>query len=207
MKSPRRNKPLESLARSIMNSDEFVTHVCNVAAAYGKHHAFDAAANRDVRQSLRSFSKHAAALSHWLQSAARGPSIEGQALRQIGLATRNPGSIGQSVGMRAWLVQVAEASTVAAEAAPATAREDALRAAAEGLRATFEHHGLKLSQRAPQQQQSDAVRLLCALVNVGGVEELAPGEARQWFKSAKSKAAPPARKAAAPRARPKRRAK
>lgn len=189
MKSPRRNKSLEALARSVKDSDRFVTHVCNVAAAYGKHPASDASASRDVRQALRSFAKHAEALSQWLQSAARSgsSSVEGQALRQIGVATRNPGSFGQSLGLRSWLAQLAEAGSAAAETAPMSAREDALRTAAEGLRATFEHHGIKLSQRAPQQQQSDAVRLLCALVNGNGAE-IEPAEARQWFKAARATA-------------------
>jgi hypothetical protein len=186
MKSPRRNKPLEALARSIKDSDRFVAHVCNIAAAYGKHHAFDASASREVRQALRTFAKHAEGLSQWLQDAARSSSssVEGQALRQIGAATRNPGAFGQSLGMRSWLAQLAQASSAAAEAAPATAREDALRTAVEGLRATFEHHGIKLSQRAPQQKQSDAVRLLCALTNGSGAE-LEPAEAKQWLKAAK----------------------
>src|SRR5205809_218129 len=119
MKSARRNKSLEALARSVKDSDQFVNHVCNVAAAYGKHAAFDAAASREVRHALRSFAKHAEALSQWLQSAARSgsSSIEGQALRQLSVSTRNPGSVSQSMGMRGWLAHVAQASSAAAEAA------------------------------------------------------------------------------------------
>lgn len=210
MKSSRRNKPLEALARSVKDSDRFVTHVCNVAAAYGKHVAIDAAAGRDVRQALRSCAKHAEALSQWLQSAARGGSsgIEGKALRLIGAATRNPGSFGQSLGMRSWLLQLAQASSAAAEAAPAAAREDALRSAAEGLRATFEHHGIKLTQRSPPHKQSDAVRLLCAVVNDHGAE-IEPAEAGQWFKAAKPATAlrAAAAKPAPARERQKRRAR
>jgi len=185
MKNPRRSRSLEILARSIKDSDQFVTHVCNIAAAYAKHHTSDAAASRDVRQALRSLAKHAAALSQWLQSAARsaGSSIESQALRQLGIATRNPASFGQSVAMRTWLAQVADASSKVAEAAPGESREHALRAAAEGLRATFEHHGIKLSQRAPEQKQSDAVRLLCAVVNQVGAAEIEPAEAKQWLQA------------------------
>jgi hypothetical protein len=206
MKNPRRTRSLEVLARSIKDSDQFVMHVCNIAATYDKHHAPDVATSRDVRQALRSLAKHAAALSHWLQSAARttGSSIEAQALRQMGTATRNPVSVGHSVAMRTWLAQVADVSSKVAEAPPAESREHALRAAAEGLRATFQHHGIKLSQRAPQQQQSDAVRLLCALVNRPGAAELEPAEAKQWLAAAQrgpdtaiSKPKPP-RKAASP---------
>jgi hypothetical protein len=186
MKSSRRNKSLEALARSVKDSDRFVTHVCNVAAAYGRHHAVDGSASREVRQALRSFAKHAEALSQWLQSAARSgsASAEGQALRQIGAASRNPGSVGQSLGLRSWLAQLAEASSAAAEAGPVATRDDALRTAAEGLRATFEHHGIKLSQRTPQYKQSDAVRLLCAVVSGSGAE-IEPASAKQWFKVAK----------------------
>jgi hypothetical protein len=190
-----RIKSLEALARSVKDSDQFVNHVCNVAAAYGKHAAFDGAASRDVRHALRSLAKHAEALSQWLQSAARSgsSSIEGQALRQLSVSTRNPGSVGQSIGMRAWLAQVAQASSAAAEAAPAEARADALRGAAEGLRATFERHHIKLSQRAPQQKQSDAVRLLCALVIASGAAEIEPAEASQCFKAVRAKPIPSGR--------------
>ena len=203
MKSPRRNKSLETLARSVKDSEQFVNHVCNVAAAYGKHAAVDAVASRDVRHALRSFAKHAEAMSQWLQSAARGGShsVEGQALRQLGFNTRNPGSVGQSIGMRTWLTQVAEASSAAAEAAPADARAEALRSAAEGLRATFERHNIKLSQRAPEQKQSDAVRLLCALVNASGAVEIEPAEAKQCFKSMRAKPAPNRREVKAERSK------
>lgn len=182
MKPQRRSKALETLARSIKDSDEFVTHVCNVAAAYAKHHAVDPAAGREVRQALRTFARHAGALSEWLQSAARaGSSSESQALRQIGAASRNPGSVSQSVALREWLGRVADVSSKAAEAPAGDLREDALRTAAEGVRATFEHHGIKLSQRMPQQKQSDAVRLLCAMVNQPGADEIEPAEAKQWL--------------------------
>lgn len=184
MKSQRRSKSLELLARSIKDSDQFVTHVCNVAAAYGRHPALDPSATRDVRQALRSFAKHAEALSDWLKSAARtgSPTVEGQALRQIGLASGNPAAIGQTMGMRAWLAQVAQAGTTAADAAAGQSRQEALRSAAEGLRATFEHHGIKLSQRAPEQKQSDAVRLLCAMAEQGG-SSLEAAEARQLLQA------------------------
>jgi hypothetical protein len=190
MKSQRRSKSLETLARSVKDSEQFVAHVCNVAAAYSKHHAIDSAAHRDVRQALRTCAKHAEALSQWLHSAARGSasSIESQALRQLGMATSNPRWIGQSIGMRGWLAQLAQASTVACEAPPRDLQQAALRGAVEGLRATFERHGIKLSQRAPEQKHSDAVRLLCALVSVSGTLELEPAEARQLLKSAKSPA-------------------
>ena len=96
--------------------------------------------------------------------------------------------------------QLAAASSALAEAAPTAARDDAIRGAAEGLRATFERHGLKLSQRTAQQQPSDAVRLLCALVN-GAVANghgtaIEPAEARQWFKVVKAAKAEPTTKPA-----------
>jgi hypothetical protein len=182
MKAQRRNRSLEVLARSIKDSEDFVTHVSNIAAAVGNHYARNSAAGREMRQALRGLAKHAGALSDWLQSAARsGSSIESQALRQLSVASGNPTAFGESVAMRAWLSQLAAASDAAADAPPDKSREDALRLAADGLRGTFEHHGLKLSQRAAQQKQSDAVRLLCAMVGQADTAGLDTAEAKQWL--------------------------
>jgi hypothetical protein len=58
--------------------------------------------------------------------------------------------------------------------------DDALRIAAEGLRATFEHHKLKLAA-GTDKKPGDAVRLLCAIAREAG-ETIEPATAKAALK-------------------------
>jgi len=66
-------------------------------------------------------------------------------------------------------------------------RDDALRIAAEGLRATFEHHKLKLAA-GTDKKPGDAVRLLCAIAREAG-ETVEPAAAKAALKDSNRPAA------------------
>lgn len=64
-----------------------------------------------------------------------------------------------------------------------TGDHSALRVAAEGLRAIFEHHKLKLSASGTASQPAESVRLLCAIAHEAGDEELQPETAKAALRS------------------------
>jgi hypothetical protein len=182
----RRSKSLEKVARSIKDSDEFVEHVFNIAWSYRSNYELDAGPrSRAVRQSLRTFRKHADALGAWLDSAHREskPAPEHEALSKIGLAMSAASSAArqQSVEFRAWLRNAAASSVKADKMFQGSRTQNAPRLAAEAVRATFEHHRLKVSYQVTKERQSEAVRLLCAIAKDGGDSSMTPTAAKDWL--------------------------
>jgi hypothetical protein len=185
MKRRKPGKALEKAAREIKNSDEFVEHVGNLSDRYRREHALDAGPrNSAARQSLRTFHKSAAALALWLAQADKSTSAEHDALDKIGVALY--GSAGHahaaSKNVLEWLAQAeGAAARCIADASSRKSRKNAPRIAAEGLRATFEHHQLKLSTAGAKDKPSDCVRLLCAIAKNAGDASLTAAEAKQFL--------------------------
>lgn len=166
-------KRLEAVAREIKDADEFVEHVAGLANRYRREHALVSGdAQAQLRQSLRTFQKHASALAEWLQEANGGKAaaIERKAFDAIGTKLYGSPVLARppSTQTLEWL---ARASQAADEVVAGLKRTDtdhtALRIAAEGLRATFEHHKLKVTLVSGD-QPSEAVRLLCAIARDAG---------------------------------------
>src|SRR6185436_15806943 len=66
-------KRLEAVAREIKDADDFIEHVAGLANRYRREHTVaDSDAQAELRQSLRTFHKHATALAEWLQAANTG---------------------------------------------------------------------------------------------------------------------------------------
>ena len=171
-------KRLEKVAREIKDADEFVEHVAGLANRYRREYALQAGeAQAELRQSLRSFQKHAAALASWLQEANNGKAtaIERKAFDAIGTKLQGSPVLArpQSVQVLEWLTR---AGQVAEESAAKKSGADnpPLRIAAEGLRATFEHHKLKVSLSGA----ADTVRLLCAIARDAGDAAVEPDVAK-----------------------------
>ena len=166
-------KRLETVAREIKDADEFVEHVAGLANRYRREHALASGdAQAELRQSLRTFQKHASALAEWLQEANGGKAsaIERKAFDAVGTKLSGSPVLArpQSVQTTQWLVRAARAADEAVAGLKRTGTDNApLRIAAEGLRATFEHHKLKVSLSAGE-QPSEAVRLLCAIARDAG---------------------------------------
>lgn len=184
MKRRKPGKALEKAAREIKNSDEFVEHVGNLSDGYRREHALDVGPrSSDVRQSLRAFHKHAAALTLWLGQADKSTSAERDALNKLGVGLY--GSAGHarvaSKSVQEWLAQAegAAARCIADASSSRKLRRNAPRIAAEGLRATFEYHQLKLSTAGAKDKPSDSVRLLCAIAKNAGDGSLTAEEAKQ----------------------------
>ncbi len=185
-------KRLETVAREIKDADDFVEHVAGLAKRYRREHALRVGdAQAELRQSLRTFHKHASALAEWLQQANSGKAtaIERKAFDALGTKL-----YGSPVLARPPSIQTLEWLTRAGEAADATVTEmkqggadDALRIAAEGLRATFEHHKLKLAA-GTDKKPGDAVRLLCAIAREAG-ETVEPAVAKAALKDSHRPAA------------------
>lgn len=166
-------KRLEAVAREIKDADEFVEHVAGLANRYRREHALASGdAQAELRQSLRAFQKYASTLAEWLQQANSGKAsaIERKAFDAVG--TKLYGSAvsarPQSVQTMEWLVRAAQAADETIAGLKRTGADNApLRIAAEGLRATFEHHKLKVALVGGE-QPSDAVRLLAAIARDAG---------------------------------------
>jgi len=80
-----------------------------------------------------------------------------------------------------WLIRAGTAAkdSVTTSGRPSRAGGNAaLLVAAEGLRAIFEHHKLKLSTSGKASQPAEAVLLLCAIAHEAGDEELQPEAAK-----------------------------
>jgi hypothetical protein len=172
---------LAKTAREVRDTEEFLAHIANIADRYRREHALETGPRgRDVRRTLKAFRKHAAGLSDWLATAQAKPaSLEYEALAKLGAAMQSAPNqtLASSGTIVAWLQQ-ARAAAESAEAALANKKAmNAPRIAAEGLRATFEHHGLKWSTQVTKQGAAPAVRLLCALAKSVG-DDLAPEQAR-----------------------------
>lgn len=175
-------KRLEAVAREIKDADEFVEHVAGLANRYRREHAsVSGDAQAELRQSLRAFHKHATALAEWLQQANTGKptAIERKAFDAIGTKLFGSPVLArpQSVQTLEWLVRAAHAADESVAGLKRSGTDNApLRIAAEGLRATFEHHKLKVTLTAGE-QPSEAVRLLCAIARDAG-DEVEPSLAK-----------------------------
>jgi predicted transcriptional regulator len=174
-------KRLEKVAREIKDADEFVEHVAGLANRYRREYALQAGeAQAELRQSLRSFQKHAAALASWLQEANNGKAtaIERKAFDAIGTKLQGSPVLArpQSVQVLEWLTRAGQVAEESA-ARKTSADNPPLRIAAEGLRATFEHHKLKVSLSGGD-QPADAVRLLCAIARDAGDAAVEPDVAK-----------------------------
>jgi hypothetical protein len=183
MKRKKISAALAKTARDIHPSDEFIAHVGNIADRYRHEQALESGPRgRDVRQSLKVFRKHALAMSEWLALAhARQSSLEYEALAKLGAAMRSAPNqtLASSASIVAWLQQAVSAAA-SAEAQLSTKKSElaAARIAAEALRATFEHHGLKWSTSVTKKSTGNAVKLLCAIAKSAG-EDLSPEKARE----------------------------
>jgi hypothetical protein len=182
MKRKKISAALARTARDIHPSEEFIAHVGNIADRYRHEQALETGPRgRDVRTSLRAFRKHALALSEWLALAhARQSSLEYEALAKLGAAMRSAPNqtLASSASIVAWLQQAVGAAAAAeSQLSSKKAELAAPRIAAEALRATFEHHGVKWSTQVTKKTVGTAVTLLCAIAKSAG-EELSPENAR-----------------------------
>src|SRR5688572_22284823 len=166
-------KRLEAVAREIKDADEFVEHVAGLANRYRREHALSSGDGQaELRQSLRNFHKHASALAEWLQEANSGKAsaVERKAFDALGTKLYGSPVLArpQSVQAMEWLVRAAQSADETIAGLKRTGTDTApLRIAAEGLRATFEHHKLKVALVSGE-QPSDAVRLLVAIARDAG---------------------------------------
>jgi hypothetical protein len=183
MSKRRRSKTLEKVARAIKDDDAFVEHIFNIARGFEAHHELDSGAGaRAVRQSLKIFDKHAAGLLEWLESSSQRGTPQFEARNSLGewLQSRGVPSI-EPAGIRPWLAQAVQASRKTEVKLQGKKLRNAPAFAAEALRATFEHHKLKISLQAAAKKQSDAIKLLCAIAKDGGDESLTPEQAKEWL--------------------------
>lgn len=189
MSKKRRSKTLEKAARAVKDSEEFVEHIFNIARGFAAHHELDTGAGaRGVRQSLKVFDKHATALAEWLDATADRAAAEAQALADILTRMRELGAAPlDAIAISTALTQAAHAARSAEQELQGKKLRNAPRFAAEALRSTFEHHKLKVSHQATDKNQSDAVKLLCAIAKDGGDPSMTPAQAREWLVAAKNK--------------------
>jgi hypothetical protein len=174
-------KRLEAVAREIKDADEFVEHVAGLAKRYRREHALRVGdAQAELRQSLRTFHKQASALAEWLQLANSGKAtaIERKAFDALGTKLFGSPVLArpQSAQTLDWLTRASKAADDIVTEMKQGGPEDALKIAAEGLRATFEHHKLKLAAGSDK-KPGDAVRLLCAIAREAG-ETIEPAAAK-----------------------------
>jgi hypothetical protein len=179
----RRTKALEKVARAVHDSDEFVEHVSGIARGFAAHHELDAGAGtRGVRHALKAFERHATALLEWLERSNERGSAECEALNTIRAAFQDIGApYVDSTPTITWLRDARRASNKADVRLQGKKLKNAPRFAAEALRATFEHHRLKVSHQVNEKKQSDAVKLLCAIAKDGGDSSMTPMQAREWL--------------------------
>jgi len=185
-------KSLERAARELKDSDEFVIHIGAISARYRAAHAQDSREGRAaLKQSLRVFHKHAAALAQrFEQSERRSPATaEAQALQQLDEELQSTRGLTrlQTQVVREWLShaeRVADDWLRRSVRAPAEVRS-APPLTAEALLATFDHHKLKValgSKRAP----GPIVRLLCEIAKASG-DDLSVEAAREALGEARSR--------------------
>jgi hypothetical protein len=106
--------------------------------------------------------------------------LEYEGLSKLGAAMNSAPNqtLASSANVLAWLTKAGEAA--ASAEAQLTVRKSAQTAphiAADALRATFEHHGLKWSTQLTKQTTGSAVKLLCAIAKSAG-DDIAPEHAR-----------------------------
>jgi hypothetical protein len=185
-------KRLESVAREIKDADDFVEHVAGLAKRYRREHALRLGdAQAELRQALRTFHKHASALAEWLEQANNGKAtaIERKAFDAFGTKLYGSPVLARPPSTQAldWLNRAGQAADATVTEMKQGGADDALRIAAEGLRATFEHHKLKLAA-GTDKKPGDAVRLLCAIAREAG-ETVEPATAKAALKDTNRPAA------------------
>jgi hypothetical protein len=179
-------KPLERAARAVKDSDEFVQHVAGIADRYRREIALEEGLrDAELRRALKSFRKHAQALVEWLGPASRAKktAVETRAFSAMLPALNRAPLRAEVQDVLNWLVQAdAAAEGCLSQHRSAAAQQEpsvASRIAAEGLRATFEHHQLSVSTAGSKQNPSPAVTLLCAIAKSAGDSTLTPEAAKR----------------------------
>jgi hypothetical protein len=183
MKRRKPGKALEKIARQVNDSDQFLEHIGNISNLYRREHALDATPRGSAaRQSLKTFRKHAGALADWLKQAHKenASTPEHDALNKIGelLYGSAPQAHTASKSVADWLSQADDTAGRCLDDVrmfPRKPQRNAPTVAGSALRATFEHHKLKLSTA----KEGDAVRLLVAIAKDAGDAELSVPDARQ----------------------------
>lgn len=186
MKRRKPGKALEKLVRAVKDSAEFLDHIGGISSLYRREHALDATPRGSAaRQSLKTFRKHASGLSEWLEQAHKTASTpEHDALNKVGELLYGVAHQAHtaSKSIAEWLSQADEAAGRCLEDVslfPRKPQRNAPVLAGAALRATFEHHKLKMSTQVSAANQSDAIRLLCAIAKDAGDNDLSPQEAKQ----------------------------
>jgi len=185
-------KALESCAREIRNSDDFVDHIASIADRYRREHALDAGSRSvHVRRAMREFQKHARPLADWLKQAHKAVSqAEFEVLGRVGAMMHGMphAALPESKPVLDWLVQAEHAVSKCLSDAARSSRKskpNAPRIAAEALRATFEYHKIRWSAAVTKTKSSDAVRLLCAIAKGAGDVAMTPATARMAIREAR----------------------
>jgi hypothetical protein len=191
MRKKKLSTVLEKSLRGIKDSDEFVAHIGNIAERYRREHAVGVGAKAQaMRQSLRVFQKHAAAMVEWLSQAQQETSVkpERDALSKIGAAIYGVPSraFAESKHVQEWLSQAERAAVRCLNDSKLLRRntQPAVAAiAAEAMRATFDYHKLKWSPTVTKTKQSDAVKVMCSIAKHAGDASMTPDVARQVLRS------------------------
>lgn len=170
---------VERAARSVKDLSEFVVHVAGIVQRYRHELRQDVSEHTQaVRQALRAFERQSAALIQWLAAAHRergAGAPERAALDRIGLlldGTPGPARAASKVALD-WLTQAQQAAQQCADDLKsggkrgAAAEYRAAQVAAEGLRATLEHHQVKFSLGS-RREPSAIVQLFCVLAKHAG---------------------------------------
>ncbi len=187
---------LEKIAREIKDADDFVEHIAGLSNRYRREHALQAGdAQAELRQATRSFQKHATSMVEWLREANDGKAsaIERKAFDAIGTALHGSPGLARPHSSQVidWLTRASQAAEDSvAKMKRGHSDNAALRIAAEGLRATFEHHKVKVSLSGTA-QPADAVRLLCALAREAG-DAVEPEAAKAALRDSNRKVRPDA---------------
>jgi hypothetical protein len=182
----RRSKTLEKVARTVHDADEFIEHVFGIAAAYRAQHLLESSAKgAEIRKALKAFDKQATALDLWLRQALK-PSqatAEHEALEQLSTALHGSPlpARSQAQTTQLWLASLVSVSERALLSLKRSPVQRAPRAAADALRTTFQHHGVKISYRSGEDNPSDAIRLFCAIAKDAG-DSLTAEQARLLLK-------------------------
>jgi hypothetical protein len=182
MKRRKAGKALESAARAIRNSDEFVAHSAGIAALYRRERDLEGTdQRRELRVTLKALQRHAEALATLLRHAQPAGSARPEqiALQLIGEQGADTSTV------HAWAIRAARAAARITEELK-TAKPDsgkAVRTAADALKATFEHHKLKWSTSISKGEPAPGLKLLCAIARDAGDRSLTPVDARKALRA------------------------
>ena len=182
MKRRKAGKALERVARAICDSDEFVAHAAGIAALYRRERELEGSdQRRELRGALKTLQRHAGSLGEWLDQAQPGRTVrpEQTALTLIGETG------GDNAIVQAWVARVSQAAAQTIDELKSTRPDGgkAIRAAADALKATFEHHKLKWSTTIVKGQAAPGLALLCAIARDAGDRDLTPLDARNALRA------------------------